>query len=125
MFNNTMNVSEKMIDYLWQKQQVTTNNIANQSTPGYKSQFMSFEDELRVNFEKQWTDNSKNSAMYKNSIDNSEIRLHVKEDEYYGLDGNTVNADVEQIELASTQIQYNAAINDINAEFSRLRVVIK
>lgn len=120
-----MNVSEKMVDYLWQKQQVTVNNIANQSTPGYKSQFMSFDDELRKNFENQIGVGKKTSAQYKNDIKNTDIRLNVKEDEYYGLDGNTVNADVEQIELASTQLQYQAAINDISAEFARLRAVIR
>lgn len=122
LFNNTVSVTEKTLDYLWQKQNVITNNIANQSTPGYKSQFMTFEDELRKNFQKQ---NVNSAKEYTNSINNSEIRLHVKEDEYYGLDGNTVNADVEQIELASVQIQYQAAVNDLSAEFSRLRAVIR
>lgn len=120
-----MAVSEKMVDYLWQKQQVTVNNIANQSTPGYKAQVMSFDDELRKNFENQVGIGKKTSAQFKEDIKNSDIRLNVKEDEYYGLDGNTVNADVEQVELASTQLQYQAAIGDISAEFARLRVVIK
>ena len=36
MFGNTISMMEKSMDYLWKKQEVTANNIANVDTPGYR-----------------------------------------------------------------------------------------
>ncbi len=51
--------------------------------------------------------------------------MHTKADESSRLDGNNVNMDVEQVELASSYIQFQMAINDINGEFNRLRSAMK
>ncbi|NCC15149.1 MAG: flagellar basal body rod protein FlgB [Clostridia bacterium] len=115
-------MSQKMADYLWQKQQVTLNNIANSSTPGYKAQYVSFQDELKskMDFYDQMS-----SSKIRDGIEDSAISVHTKDDESSRLDGNNVNMDVEQVELASATIQYQMAINDINSEFNRLRSAIK
>ncbi|MDD3394780.1 MAG: flagellar basal body rod protein FlgB [Anaerotignum sp.] len=122
MFNNSVLMSQKMADYLWQKQQVTLNNIANSSTPGYKAQYVSFQDELKskMDFYDQMS-----SSKIRDGIEDSTISVHTKDDESSRLDGNNVNMDVEQVELASATIQYQMAINDINSEFNRLRSAIK
>ena len=36
MFGNTISMMEKSMDYLWKKQEVTANNIANVDTPEYR-----------------------------------------------------------------------------------------
>ena len=41
------------------------------------------------------------------------------------LDGNNVDIDTEQVELASEQIKYQALTQSITAEFQRLQVVMK
>ncbi len=107
---------------MWQKQQVTLNNISNVSTPGYKSQYVIFEDELKtkLDFYAQ-----KDGSRMKEAIMDSSVRVKTKEDESSRLDENNVNMDVEQIELASAYIQYQMAINDINGEFNRIRSAIK
>ncbi|MFI3173634.1 MAG: flagellar basal body rod protein FlgB [Bacillota bacterium] len=122
IFSNTLQTANKMADYLWQKQTVTLDNIANQDTPGFKAKFVTFEDELYNNLNYLGT-NSK--SRNREAIQDTRIRTHVKEDESYNLDGNGVNLDVEQAELASTQIQYQQTIQQISAEFAKLRVVIK
>lgn len=113
-------MTEKMADYLWQKQQVTLNNIANASTPGYKAQYVTFKDELKRNI-----DSGKNSSSIRDGIDNAKIRIHTKLNETNRLDGNNTNMDVEQVELASTTIEYQLAIKSINDEFMRIRSAIK
>lgn len=122
IFSNSLQTSQKMADYLWQKQTITLDNIANQDTPGFKAKFVTFEEELYENLNYMGANSkSRNNAAIKNST----IRTHVKEDESYHLDGNGVNVDVEQAELASTQIQYQQTIQQISSEFAKLRVVIK
>ena len=122
LFNNSIYMSQKMADYLWQKEQVTLNNMANVSTPGYKAQYVTFEDELKTKLDFY---NKKSGIKMKEAIRDSSYRVKTKEDESSRLDGNNVNMDVEQIELASAYIQFQMAINDINGEFNRLRSAIK
>lgn len=43
MFGNTISMMEKSMDYLWKKQEVTANNIANVDTPGYRRKRVNFE----------------------------------------------------------------------------------
>lgn len=119
MFSNSVYTAEKMADYLWEKQKATLNNIANGSTPGYKAQYVTFQDELR-----QKLHNGKASEI-RNGIRNSRIRVETKENESTKLDGNNVNVDVEEVELASTTIQYQYALRSITDDLSRLKSVIK
>lgn len=122
MFNNVVQATEKMADYLWQKQQVTLNNIANQSTPGYKSQFVTFDEELKNNFDSQFV---RTGADYNDAIKNTSIKVHTNTYESNGIDGNNVQSDIEQLELASTSIQYQYTLTQLNSEFQKLRTVIK
>ena len=43
----------------------------------------------------------------------------------YRLDGNNVDIDTEQVELASEQIKYQALTTSITSEFQRLQSVLK
>lgn len=119
MFSNSVYIAEKMADYLWEKQKVTLNNIANGTTPGYKAQYVSFEDELRQKLRA-----GKVSQM-KNNIIDSRIRVRTKANESTKMDGNNVNVDVEEVELASTTIQYQYILRSIEDDLSRLRSAIK
>jgi len=68
-------MSQKMADYLWQKEQVTLNNIANVSTPGYKAQYVTFEDELKTKLEFY---NKKSGSQMKEAILDSAYRVKPK-----------------------------------------------
>ena len=46
MLGNAGLMTEKSLDYLWQKQKITSNNISNQNTPNFKAEYITFEDEL-------------------------------------------------------------------------------
>jgi flagellar basal-body rod protein FlgB len=122
LFSNALLATEKMADYLWQKQQVTLNNIANVSTPGYKTQYVTFQDELRSKLESYKNDGA---SKIREEIAGSPIRTYTKSNESSRLDGNNVNMDVEQVELASTTIQYKMAIADINDELMRIKSAIQ
>jgi len=122
---NYINVLDKAADASWLRQDLLSNNIANQSTPGYKRQDVNFEGVLERELGK----------MKYESLDEKMDRLHmdhVQGEVYtdnvgysYRLDGNSVDPEQEQVTLASNQIKYNALIDSIGQEFSRIKSVIK
>ena len=122
LFGNSINIAQKSLDYLWKKQSVITDNIANQDTPGYKSRYVTFEDELRSNLAKTSQTDEKD---YVKAVENTDFRINTTENESARMDGNNVNPDAEYVELARTTIQYQYAIRAVSDEFARLRSAIK
>lgn len=122
IFGNNISMAEKSLDYLWSKQRITMNNIANGDTPGYKAQYVTFEDEFRKRLTAGKTGTSKDIA---NIIGNSRYFIRNTNDESARMDGNNVNTDVENVELARTTLQYQYEMNALNSEITRLRTFIK
>ena len=118
IFGNNISMAEKTLDYLWSKQSVTLDNIANGETPGYKARYVTFEDEFRKRLMASREGTSKDIGRI---IGNSRHFIH----ESARMDGNNVNMDVENVELARTTLQYQYQLNALNSEVSRLRTVIK
>ena len=122
MFNNSMLLSEKTLDYLYQRQTSVLNNITNSTTPGFKSTYVTFEDTLKKNINNA---SEKTSKDFEKIIYDTDIVTHKTETQSNKMDGNNVNLDVEMVELARTQIQYQYIARDITDEFNRLRSAIK
>ncbi|MDR2023910.1 MAG: flagellar basal body rod protein FlgB [Hungatella sp.] len=122
IFGNNLSMSEKTLDYLWSKQRITMNNIANDDTPGYKAQYVTFEDEFR---KRLMAGKEGTSREIGSLIQSSRHFIRNTRDESARMDGNNVNADVEQVELARTVLQYQYELNAFNSEISRFRTVIK
>ncbi|EXG83392.1 flagellar basal-body rod protein FlgB [Clostridium sp. ASBs410] len=122
IFGNNISMAEKSLDYLWSKQRITMNNIANGDTPGYKAQYVTFEDEFRKRLTAGRAGTSKDIA---NIIGNSRHFVRNTNDESARMDGNNVNMDVENVELARTTLQYQYEMNALNSEITRLRTFIK
>ena len=51
MFGNTIAMMNKSMDYLWKKQEIIADNIANVDTPGYKKKSVDFEQTFREKLE--------------------------------------------------------------------------
>lgn len=120
-----IDVLGKAADASWIRNEVINNNLANQDTPGYKRQDVQFDDvlarELRVN-------RYKNLDEAVASVDLNRISGRIYTDSIsfsYRIDGNNVDPDTEEVELASNQIKYNAIADSISQEFERLKSVIK
>lgn len=123
IFGNSMLMSQKSLDFLWKKQQVTSNNIANVDTPGYKAKYVTFEEMFRSKLNAAGT--TGNSENIRKTIQNSTYQIHNTNTESARLDGNNVNQDSEQVELTRTALQYQYTINSVNSDLNRLRAVIK
>lgn len=120
---NYINVLDKACDASWTRNSVISNNIANVDTPGFKRQDVQFEDYLR------------NEVGYTESLDDEVARADLDDlsattyTDYgsveYRIDGNNVDIDTENSELAKNQIKYYTMLDSVTQEFSRLKSVVK
>ena len=119
--NTNLNLLNKSLDGLWLRQQVTMDNIANFSTPGYKSKFVDFESILQDNLQNS---DSKTTSEINTQIKSSDIIIEENDNLTLRLDGNNVDLEKENLQLAKTQLQYMYTVSEINSYFSKLKSVI-
>jgi flagellar basal-body rod protein FlgB len=128
IFNHT-DAFQKALDASALREQVIANNIANAETPNFKSSSVEFENLLQKERQEQGAIAAK--------------RTHSKHLEFTGggeeveavvvkntsttqrMDGNNVDIDYQNAQLAKNQIYYNNLIEKLNGEFRRLRMAIR
>lgn len=119
--SNIGNLLNKSLDGLWLRQQTTMENIANYSTPGYKSKIVDFENILKANLNKL---GESTSSEINEKINTSSFIIQESENLSMRLDGNNVDLEKENLQLAKTQLQYMYTVSEINSYFSKLKSVI-
>ena len=131
MFNtgvyDYINVLGKAANASWLRNEVINNNIANVNIPNYKRQDVSFDDTLAIELKKTGTTQVDLDKRVANADSTRlEGKIYTDATNYsYRIDGNNVDIDTENVELASNEIKYNGLVSSINAEFARLKSVIK
>lgn len=122
---NYVNLLDKAADASWTRENLITNNLANVNTPGYKRKDIDFESTLK-NELGRCKHESLDSKLRKVELDNLNPSTYTDLSNYsYRLDGNNVDVDVEEVELASEQIRYQGITTAINSEFESMRTVLK
>ncbi|MEE1009462.1 MAG: flagellar basal body rod protein FlgB [Agathobacter sp.] len=121
---NYIDVLDKASDASWTRESLIANNIANVDTVGYKRQDINFESVLQKEI-----GHSKFKSLDDriNSIDMNKLNPSVYTDSSnysYRMDGNNVDIDSEQVELASEQIKYKTLAASISSEFSRMKTAM-
>lgn len=121
---NYIDVLDKASDASWRRESLIANNIANVDTVGYKRQDINFESVLQKEI-----GHSKFKSLDDriNSIDMNKLNPSVYTDSSnysYRMDGNNVDIDSEQVELASEQIKYKTLAASISSEFSRMKTAM-
>ncbi|MCR5486763.1 MAG: flagellar basal body rod protein FlgB [Lachnospiraceae bacterium] len=107
------------------RQKTIANNIANVDTPHYKRQDVSFAENLQRALK-----NSRFKSLDEkvDSLKLSRLKGTVYTDTLnysYRLDGNNVDIDTENVEMAANQLLYQGVTQSITAEFSNLQSVMK
>lgn len=121
-----VNVLSSAADAAWTRNEVLNNNIANVDTPGYKRQDMVFEALLQNEIGRQGKTSSTLDQKVAN-VDYKKLKPYVYTDHSQlstRLDGNNVDIDVEEAELASNQLMYDGIIEGLNSEFERMKAVL-
>ena len=123
---NYINVLDKAADASWLRETVISNNIANISTPGYKRREVDFQSLLTQELGKLKYD-SLDTKIADVNLTNITAAAQIDRAAYnydYRLDGNNVDVDTENVELASESIRYNLITDSISQEFGRLSTAI-
>ena len=125
IFGETISTLEQGLDYSATKGKVISQNIANVDTPNYKAKNVSFKDvfsDVQMSQVNSYRTDSRHIE-FKGS--ESQTGIHSNTNFRYRHDGNGVDMDKEQANLASNQIYYNALIDRLNGKFNTLQNVIK
>ncbi len=120
-----INVLDRAADASWKRNTVISNNLANVNTPNYKRKDVDFESVLKQELgrSKYLTLDGKVSDIHLNHLTATTYTDHSEFS--YRLDGNNVDVDTEEVELASEQIRYQALTDSLSQEFARLKSVMK
>ncbi len=110
----SFNLLNQSINAVWLKQMVTLQNIANEETPGYKAKYVDFQTVYQ------------SLTGSPDGKPQPQIQAVVKEDDATSLreDGNNVDTEKENIELARAQIEYEYLQSKISYRFNSLEHVI-
>ncbi|MBO6111473.1 MAG: flagellar basal body rod protein FlgB [Lachnospiraceae bacterium] len=122
---NYIDVLDKAMDASALRSKAIANNIANVDTPHYKRQDVSFAENLQRALK-----NSKFETLDDkvSSLKLSRLKGTVFTDSEgysYRLDGNNVDIDTENVQMAANQLLYNGLEQSVNSEFQHFQAVTK
>lgn len=122
-----VDVLKTAADASWLREEVLTNNIANVDTPNYKRQDVEFTTYLKSALEQAGTPASTlTQKVNEANLSGITTRTYTENTTLsYRMDGNNVDLSTENAELAAEQINYNALIDSMNNEFTRMKAVFK
>lgn len=122
-----VDVLKTAADASWLREEVLTNNIANVDTPNYKRQDVEFTTYLKSALEQAGTPASTlTQKVNEANLSGITTRTYTENTTLsYRMDGNNVDWSTENAELAAEQINYNALIDSMNNEFTRMKAVLK
>ncbi|HWQ50783.1 MAG TPA: flagellar basal body rod protein FlgB, partial [Terriglobales bacterium] len=112
-------LAQKSMDALWLRQQAISGNIANHDTPGYKSKAVLFESLLE-----DALGAAGRGRDMQERLGSVSPRIEEARGLAVGEDGNSVDADAENIALVQAQFQYQAMAQAVSGEFSRMSYVL-
>ena len=123
-----VNVMEKAADGAWLRNEAIAHNIANVDTPHYKRQDVSFEAELKHALKASKyvsLDEKVKNLNERDRLSHVEPRVYTDYAGFsYRLDGNNVDINTENANLAENQIRYYTLLNSMTQEFSRIKSVL-
>ncbi|SFP90875.1 flagellar basal-body rod protein FlgB [Lachnospiraceae bacterium XBB1006] len=118
-----INVLDKAADASYLRNQAIAHNIANDDTPGYKRVDVDFQTVLahEIGRSKYISLDEKMKG-----VNLSHLNVKVEKDMgafpfSYRIDGNNVDIDNENVELASNQIVYQGLTDSMGQEFNRIK----
>lgn len=119
---------EKGLDASWLRGQVISNNIANVDTVGFKSSSVQFESAFKAALESEsfsTTCTNEKHIDFSNTADNVSASVVKNDDTTMRMDGNNVDIDYQNAELAKNTIYFNTLVQQISSEFRRLNMAIQ
>lgn len=121
-----VNVLDKAADASYLRNVAISNNIANVDTPGYKREDVDFQSVLKheIGKSKYVSLDDKIKDVHLNHLNVSATKDMTAYPFSYRLDGNNVDIDTENVELAANSITYQGLIGSMGQEFNRIKTAI-
>jgi flagellar basal-body rod protein FlgB len=127
MTDSTTAILERVLAFRMKAHEVHTSNIANANVPQFKAKKIAFDKALEnaVAISERGPTLRANEQALSEAV--SEVKAAIYEDPHAPMkgNGNTVNMEREQTELAKNTIAYEAAIQLINKKFAMARYVLQ
>lgn len=120
---NYINVLDKAADASILRHEVISNNIANNDTANYKRKDVRFEEFLKKELTGGESLNKQVASVNINKLDATTYTDLANLN--YRIDGNNVNVETENANLAENQIRYYALLDSMTQEFNRLKSVLQ
>lgn len=121
MIDATMAALERAIDLRMRAHEVHTTNIANADVPGYKAKKIDFDarmrDALEVMNSETTTTQVQREQLAKEGLGNVAPDIYEDPLARLGGDGNSVDMEREQAEVAKNTIAYETAVQLLNKKF--------
>lgn len=129
---SSVSLLEKGIGTSWLRNEVISNNIVNQDTPGFKASQVEFEDlmsaaltgETSDGLEMTTTDARHISLGGAGDVNSVSPLVVTADDTSFGYDENNVDVESEMAALAKNNIEYYTLVSKINSEFRKLDAAI-
>lgn len=119
---NYINVLNKAADASWTRNEVISNNIANIDTPNYKRKDVQFESYLMTALA---GGDSLDKTIGEVDLSTLTSTTYTDSANYsYRMDGNNVDVDTENSNLAQNQIRYYTLLDSMTQEFSRIKTAL-
>jgi flagellar basal-body rod protein FlgB len=125
MIDSTTKLLERVLDLRMNEHQVHVSNVANANVPGYKAKKIEFDQAVHQAL--QSAEKKDVQRAYEDELEKAvqQIKADVYEDPLAPMNGNgnTVNMEREQTDLAKNTIAYEAAITLVNKRLAMQKYV--
>ncbi|MFJ8063828.1 flagellar basal body rod protein FlgB [Psychrobacillus sp. NPDC096426] len=125
LFGGTISNLERGLGFSAAKQKTIAQNIANVDTPNYKARTVSFNEFLSKAKNSTISANRTEQKHMNFSAQTSASGLFDYNNYRYSNNGNGVDMDKEQANLATNQLYYNALVDRVSGKLNTLQTVIK
>lgn len=128
--DNALGIHPEALQLRAERTEVLARNIANADTPGYKARDLDFHAVLQAQTAaagkpQAQVQRTHNNHLQDDVVSGSAAELGYRVPLMPSLDGNTVEAQVEQAEFAQNALQFQASLRFLNGRLSGLMTAIK
>jgi flagellar basal-body rod protein FlgB len=123
-FDSALGIHPQALALREKRGELLAANLANADTPGYKARDMDFKSVLNQNLQlsQPMERTQANHFSFQNKF---EAHTMFRNPNQASLDGNTVEANVEQAKYAENAVQYQASLQFISNKFSGLMMALR
>lgn len=128
IFDDTFGIHEKAMKLRAHRSEVLASNIVNAETPGYKARDFDFQSVLKNEMAVRQglavkTTNERHIATQ--AINSNNFNMQYRMPHQASLDGNTVEAEREQVEFSANSMSFQASMRFLDGKIKGLKTAIK